>query len=327
MKKNIGIAGLGYWGKNLVRNFADLGVLHGICDIDNARLHKFDSEYQVEIAAHDYADLLKCEAIEAIVIATPAATHYKLVKSALEAGKDVFVEKPLALHVEEAEELERLAQERGRILMVDHILLYHPALQKLKNLIDDGSLGELRYIYSNRLNIGLLRKEENILWSFAPHDISVILHLTGQRPHRVEAFGEAYLQMQNNIYDTTLMNLTFANKLKAHIYVSWLHPFKEQKLVVIGSKNMAVFNDVEKENKLILYPHRVDWIDHIPVASKEQGQAVDYEVKEPLREACLHFLTCVAQRMQPLTDAAEARNVLSVIQQAQDSLERNIQHV
>lgn len=325
MSKNIGIIGLGYWGKNLVRNFAEIGVLKGLCDQDPNRVSQYAKEYDIEFTATDSNEFIKSAAIDAVVIATPAVTHYDIVKKALLAGKDVFVEKPLALEVDQAEELNALAKQQGRILMVDHILLYHPALRKLKSLIDSGVLGELRYIYSNRLNIGLLRREENILWSFAPHDISVILHLIGKSPLLVEAFGEAYLQPE--ICDTTLMNLTFEDKLKAHIYVSWLHPFKEQKLVVIGSENMAVFNDVEKENKLVLYPHKVDWVDQIPVANKAQGEPVLYDTKEPLREACLHFLNCIEKRIKPLTDGSEAINVLSVIDQAQKSLTRNINHV
>ncbi len=325
MDKNIGIIGLGYWGKNLVRNFAQIGVLYGLCDINEAQLKNFSDQYDVSLATTNSSDLINDKSVKAVVIATPAVTHYTLVKEALEAGKDVFVEKPLALHVDEATELKQLADQKQCVLMVDHILLYHPALKKLKELIEDGALGDLRYIYSNRLNIGLLRREENILWSFAPHDISLILHLTAQRPLSVEAFGEAYLQPA--VFDTTLMNLTFDHKLKAHIYVSWLHPFKEQKLVVIGSKNMAVFNDMEKDNKLMLYPHKVDWVDEVPVANRAQGEAVAFDVKEPLREACLHFCDCIKTRRRPLTDGDEAINVLSVIAQAQESVQRNIQHV
>jgi UDP-2-acetamido-3-amino-2,3-dideoxy-glucuronate N-acetyltransferase len=325
LKKNIAIVGLGYWGKNLVRNFAEIGVLYGLCDTDEVRLDKFSRDCNVVFSTTDYNLLLQDSKIDAVVIATPAMTHYKLVKQAIEAGKDVFVEKPLALNVDEAEELQELALKHERILMVDHILQFHPAIEKIKALIADGTLGDLRYIYSNRLNIGLLRKEENILWSFAPHDISVILALTGKDPVGVRSFGEAYIQP--DVFDTTVMNLTFTDKLKAHIFVSWLHPFKEQKLVVIGSKCMAVFNDVEKENKLMLYPHKVSVVDDIPVADKAQGEGVAISSKEPLREACLHFIQSITDRTQPLTDGVEAIKVLKVINQAQESLDKGMANV
>lgn len=319
--KNIAVVGTGYWGKNLVRNFSELNALSALCDIHKDRLAMFRQEYGVDKTYAIYADLLKDPDIDAVAIATPAVLHYAMVKDALLAGKDVFVEKPLALHVEEAEELTALAESLGRILMVDHILQYHPAVLKLHELIQDGELGNLQYMYSNRLNIGQLRKEENILWSFAPHDISVILKLVGQKPLSVSAFGEAYLQ--EGIYDTTNTFIEFGERLKAHIFVSWLHPYKEQKLVCIGDKNMAVFNDMEPENKLILYPHKVEWIKKNPVAAKAEAQIVPLEKKEPLKESCRHFLSCIQLRITPRTDGREATEVLSVLSSAQQALDHN----
>jgi len=222
--------------------------------------------------------------------------------------------------LKEGEKLVKLAKERKRVLMVDHILQYHPAVVKLEDLIAKGELGEIQYIYSNRLNIGKLRKEENILWSFAPHDISVILQLVGEFPKKITAFGEAYLQ--KDIYDTTITILDFRENLKAHIFVSWLHPFKEQKLVVVGSKKMAVFDDLS-EDKLILYPHKISWENGVPVASKGVGERISLEKKEPLGESCKHFLDCIDKRETPLTDGEEAFRVLKVLQQAQDSLDAN----
>lgn len=314
------VIGVGYWGKNLVRNYAELGVLHSICDSNQELLKQCQAEHNVSKAFTDYREALKDESIKAVAIAAPAVVHYEIVKAALLAGKDVFVEKPLALTVVDAEELIALAASNGRILMVDHILQFHPAIIKLKELIDSGVLGKLQYIYSNRLNIGKLRSEENILWSFAPHDISVILSLVEEMPKSVNAFGQDYLQ--ENVYDTTMTMMTFSNRLRAHIFVSWLHPFKEQKLVVVGDTKMAVFNDVEENNKLILYSHKVQWVHRVPVASKGEFEAVPIEKKEPLKEACLHFLGCVASRKQPRTDGKEALAVLKVLHQAQEELDK-----
>jgi UDP-2-acetamido-3-amino-2,3-dideoxy-glucuronate N-acetyltransferase len=320
-QNSLSVIGVGYWGKNLVRNFSNLGALHSICDADQGLLKQCQDEHKVAKAYSHYTEVLKDDLVKAVAIATPAVSHYEIAKAALLAGKDVFVEKPLALNIVEAQELIAIAQEHHRILMVDHILQFHPAIIKLKDLIDNGVLGKLQYIYSNRLNIGKLRNEENILWSFAPHDISVILNLVEEQPKQVHAFGEDYLQ--EKVYDTTMTMLTFSNKLRAHIFVSWLHPYKEQKLVVVGDKNMAVFNDVEEDNKLILYPHKVQWVHRVPVASKAQFEVVPLEKKEPLKEACQHFLDCVAQRTQPKTDGQEALSVLKVLHRAQEELDKS----
>jgi len=319
-KEYLSVIGVGYWGKNLVRNFSQLGVLHSICDANPELLKQCQAHHHVTRAYSDYKELLLEPSLKAVAIATPAVTHYEIAKAALLADKDVFVEKPLALNILEAQELIRIADERKRVLMVDHILQFHPAIIKLKNLIYSGVLGKLQYIYSNRLNIGKLRSEENILWSFAPHDISVILGLVEEQPIKVNAFGEYYLQ--EKVYDTTMTMMSFSNRLRAHIFVSWLHPFKEQKLVVVGDKKMAVFNDMEEDNKLILYSHKVQWVHRVPVASKGEFEPVPLEKKEPLNEACLHFLGCVADRTRPRTDGKEALSVLMVLNQAQEELDR-----
>ena len=315
----LAVIGVGYWGKNLVRNFAELKVLRSICDTSAELLKQCQAQYQISTCL-DFNEPLNDPDVKAVAIATPAASHYKIAKAALLAGKDIFVEKPLALDLKEAEELINIARQRQRVVMVDHILRYHPAIVKLKDLIDKGVLGKLQYIYSHRLNIGKLRREENILWSFAPHDISVILDLIEEEPKKIYAFGEDYLQ--EKVYDTTMTMMTFSNKLRAHIFVSWLHPFKEQKLVVVGDKNMAVFNDVEEENKLVLYPHKVEWVHRIPVASKAEFETIPVEKKEPLREACQHFLECIQKRSTPKTDGKEALAVLKVLQQAQLELDK-----
>ena len=312
----VGVVGCGYWGKNLVRNFHELGVLRVICDVQAQAAQALAQQYEVP-ACTAYSDLLRTRNIQGIVIAAPAAQHYSLARQALEAQKDVFVEKPLSLHVDEAQELTELAEANGRVLMVGHLLHYHPAIQKLKSLIREGALGKVEYIYSSRLNFGKLRTEENILWSFAPHDISAILHLLGEDPISVAAHGGSYLNPQ--VADVTMTSCNFASGATAHIFVSWLYPYKEQKLVVVGDQQMAVFDDTAPSRKLVLYPHRVDWIDRCPVARRSEGRDVPIATDEPLRLECLHFLECIATRKTPNTDGRNGVRVLRVLDASERS--------
>lgn len=316
------VTGSGYWGKNLVRNFHALGVLAGICDKDPRILQNLQEMYDGVVTFQRFDELLDGSgpSVDAIAIATPAESHYELTKKALLAGKHVFVEKPLALTVDEGKELVELAEEKQLILMVGHILHYHQAVVKLKELIEKGELGKIQYLYSNRLNIGKIRAEENILWSFAPHDISVILMLLEEMPETVYATGGSYLQHQ--IPDTTLTTMDFPSGVRAHIFVSWLHPFKEQKLVVVGDKKMAVFDDVSQE-KLLLYPHKIEWLHRIPVAAKAEAEPVKVEMEEPLKAECQHFLECVTKGMTPKTDGKEGLRVLRVLQASQESLNQD----
>lgn len=318
---NVVVVGTGYWGKNLVRNFSELEALYGVCDTDLSTLERMKSSYPGIKLFSSFTEALSNNEVDAVVIAAPAELHYQLAKEALMAGKDVFCEKPLSLQTEEARELVELAEEKKRILMVGHLLEYHSAILKLKELIDSGELGKVNYIYSSRLNLGKIRREENILWSFAPHDISVILLLLGEMPVSVSAHGGNYLH--HEIADITVTNLSFKSGVKSHIFVSWLHPYKEQKLIVIGDKKMAVFDDVAKEDKLLLYPHRIDWVDRIPVPQKEDAQRVDFKMGEPLKTECLHFLACLKTREQPRTDGKKGAAVLEVLTAAQISLEKN----
>jgi UDP-2-acetamido-3-amino-2,3-dideoxy-glucuronate N-acetyltransferase len=251
----VAVIGCGQWGKNLVRNFAELGALRAVCDTDPKKLATIRERWPEVHATTLYSEILKDEGITGVVIATPAGSHYTLAKEALLAGKDVFVEKPLALKVSEGRELVELAEQRHRILMVGHLLRYHPAVVALKGLIDQGRLGKLYYLYSNRLNLGRFRTEENILWSFAPHDLSVFLYLLGEAPIFVSAHGGSYLN--HGIPDVTVTTLEFRSGVKGHIFVSWLHPYKEHKLIVVGDQGMAVFDDVEPERKLVFLPRRV----------------------------------------------------------------------
>ncbi len=317
----IAIIGTGYWGKNLVRNFHALGALHTICDTNNDTLQGFSEKYPGIQTATSFPEILNNPEIKGVVISTPAATHATLASEAIQAGKDVFVEKPLCLDEKEGIELNKLANERGRILMIGHLLWYHPVVLKLKELIDKGELGRIQYIYSNRLNLGKLRREENVLWSFAPHDISVILGLADEMPVSIRAQGGNFLHQK--IADTTMTLLNFASGIRAHIFVSWLHPFKEQKLVVVGDRQMAVFDDtVDWEEKLKIFPHSIEWEKNIPVAHKAEGNCVKIAKDEPLRAECAHFIHCIETRQQPRTDGDEGLRVLRILNSCQRSLEQ-----
>ncbi|MFV1951349.1 MAG: Gfo/Idh/MocA family oxidoreductase [Nitrospinota bacterium] len=318
---NIAVVGSGYWGRNLVRNFSQIGVLYAICDSDISRLKQLKEDYSDVNVIAGFSEILNMDEIDAVVIATPAEHHYQMAKEVILSGKDLFVEKPLALTASEGIELTRLAEDNNRILMVGHLLEYHPAILKLKEIIDKGELGKIQYVYSNRLNLGKIRREENILWSFAPHDISVILLLLNEMPKEVSAHGGNYLNQE--VADVTVSNLSFASGVKSHIFVSWLHPYKEQKLIVVGDKKMAVFDDVSRQDKLLLYPHRIDWIDRIPVPHKENAEIVAFDMAEPLREECIHFLHSIETRERPKTDGNNGIRVLEVLQACQQSLEEN----
>jgi UDP-2-acetamido-3-amino-2,3-dideoxy-glucuronate N-acetyltransferase len=317
VKTTVAVVGMGYWGKNLVRNFYELGALSAVCDSNQAVETSCKREYANVRFCKEFGSVLSDANIAAVALATPAVTHYEMARAALEAGKDVFVEKPLAIDVGQGRELVELAKQRQRILMVGHILRYHPAIVKLQELVRSGALGKIQCLYSNRLNIGKIRTEENILWSFAPHDISVMLSLLNESPNHVSSQGGAYLS--RNVFDVTLSQFEFAGGVHAHIFVSWLHPFKEQRLVVIGSEKMAVFDDTA-EHKLVLYSHKVEWKDRVPIAVKAKGENMILENREPLKAECQHFLDSVASRTSPLTDGEEGLRVLSVLDACQRSL-------
>jgi UDP-2-acetamido-3-amino-2,3-dideoxy-glucuronate N-acetyltransferase len=318
---NIALIGAGFWGKNLARKFYQLKSLRFICDTSEEILRRKNDKYPDVITNISFPGILSNSDIDAVVIATPAEMHYSMVKSALLSKKHVFVEKPLALTEREGEELVEISKSVGKVLFVGHILQYHPAIIYIKDMIRNGELGKLQYIYSNRLNLGKIRKEENILWSFAPHDISVILSLVNEEPYEVKATGSAILNQ--NIFDTTLTHFRFSSGASAHIFVSWLHPFKEQKLVVIGEKKMIVFDDMAPvERKLIVYPHNIIWKGNIPVPEKKKGMPIDLSDnwQEPLEVECLSFIEAVKGGPN-ITDGAEGLKVLRVLQRAQNSLD------
>lgn len=313
----VAVVGCGYWGKNLVRNFAELGVLWAVCDANQETLNIFKQQYGAK-GVTEFHQILAMPEVKAVVIATPAVTHATLVIQALAAGKDVFVEKPLALTLDDAFEIQAIAQTYDRILMVGHLLEYHPALIKLRSLLVDGKIGRLQYIYSNRLSTGKIRTEENVLWSFAPHDICAILGCVGQLPLSVRAVGSTHL---GTAEDVCLINLEFAHNIKAHIFVSWFHPFKEQRLVVTGDAGTVVFDDVSVDQKLMLYEQKVEFQQQIPVLKKISQASIPILSAEPLKAECQHFLECVHSRKSPLTGIQNGIEVLTVLQAAQQSLE------
>lgn len=321
---DLALVGAGYWGRNLARNFNALGALRTLCDRSPATLAAYGADFALVNKTDDFQAVLADPAVAKVVIAAPAALHFGLASAALRAGKDVYVEKPLCLDVTEAEKLVAMAEQAGRILMVGHLLQYHPCVVRLQRMVREGELGRLQYITSNRLNLGKIRREENALWSFAPHDISVILSLVGdQLPEQVRCQGESYLT--KSVPDTTLTTMKFAGGVRAHVYVSWLNPFKEQKLTVVGSRGMAVFDDTKPwKEKLVVHRDYLTWADGMtPTPRKAEGEAIVAEEQEPLRAECQHFLQCCRERSCPRTDGREGTRVLQVLNAAQASMDRD----
>ena len=325
MSLKIAVVGAGYWGENLVRVLHQLGVLHQVCDARPGRLQQLAQKYPGVRMETCLDAVWNNVGIDGVVIATPAETHFKIAKAALEAGKDVFVEKPLALRSTDAERLIDIADVSRRILMVGHLLEFHPAITRLAELVEAGELGRLEYIYSNRLNLGRVRREENALWSFAPHDISIILRLTGHMPMEVTAVGGTYLQP--NIADVTVSNLLFDRGIRAHIFVSWLHPYKEQRLVIIGSKKMVVFEDSKPTDKLMIFDKEIAWKNGQFEVTQPKGTPVPFPADEPLSAECRHFAECVENRSESLTPGEDGIQVLEVLEACQRSLSLNGQPV
>jgi UDP-2-acetamido-3-amino-2,3-dideoxy-glucuronate N-acetyltransferase len=320
--RDLALIGAGHWGKNLARSFDGLGALGVVCEASPSAIEAIQKQYPSARTTSSYAEVLADASITKVAIAAPAALHYELAEAALKAGKDVYVEKPLCLRLDHAEALVKLADSTGKVLMVGHLLQYHPCVVKLRELVSEGSLGKILTITSNRLNLGKFRTEENALWSFAPHDISVILSLLGDRlPESVRCMGNAYLS--SNVADSTLTVMRFAGNVMTQIYVTWLNPFKEQKLTIVGTDGMAVFDDTKPwKEKLTLYRKYLSWQKgQEPVPLKITGELVDVPEGEPLRAECEHFLTACKERKRPRTDGPEGLRVLQVLDMAQRSLE------
>ncbi|MGE3954091.1 MAG: Gfo/Idh/MocA family protein [Parachlamydiales bacterium] len=288
--RSLALVGAGRWGKNLLRNFDALGALRLVCDIYLPEVPG------VEVIA-DFEGVLNHPDITRVAIATPSATHYSLAKRALLAGKDVFVEKPLALSVKEGEELIQLAEERGRILMVGHILRYHPAYVRLQELVKEGAVGTLRYLASHRLANDRMKGVESVLWNYGPHDLSLILPLVGEMPERVG--GDRGTAVAGKVDDIRTLHMTFPSGVAAHCYLSCVSPYKEHKLTVVGDKGALVFDDVRPWGEKLML----------------DGKAVAVAQAEPLKEECRHFLACCEERKRPLTDGSAALQGLKVLEQ------------
>ncbi|MBB6012240.1 UDP-2-acetamido-3-amino-2,3-dideoxy-glucuronate N-acetyltransferase [Aquamicrobium lusatiense] len=319
---SIAHVGHGYWGRNLARNFHELGHLAVVVDPDPKAAEAAAASYGVRAAT--FEEVLSDAGVDGVSIASPAGLHYRQAKAALEAGKHVYVEKPLALDVAEAAELCALAEARGLTLMVGHLLQYHPVYLKLRAMVEAGELGRLLHVYSNRLSLGKFRTEENVLWSFAPHDISMILGLVGEEPVTVSAQGN--VAFTPGVADLVSVQMRFPGGAAAHVLASWMHPFKEQRLVVIGDKGMAVFEDSQPDwdDKLIIYRHIVDVAGPVPAPAKADGERVAVEKQEPLKQECRHFIQSIKAGTAPRTDGREGLAVLRVLDRAEKSLATNL---
>ncbi len=324
---NLAVIGVGAWGKNLLRNFAGMPgcAVTVTCDANPKQEATATRFAPRAVFTTDFQQAFRRDSVEAVVIATPPASHFAIARAALESGKDVFVEKPLTLQVADGEALVRLAEENQRILMVGHIMEYHPAVLKLKGYVTSGELGKIYYLYASRVNLGQVRDTENALWSFAPHDISLILFLLEQRPVKVTANGAAYLK--SDIADVAFLSLQFADGTLAHIHVSWLDPHKDRKLTVVGSRKMAVFNDTEASEKIWLYDKgvetKLDYNTYAEFLSLRTGDITIPKIDggEPLAVECQHFLECVSNRTRPRSDGQDGLTVLRVLDAAQRSLD------
>jgi predicted dehydrogenase len=322
----MGLIGCGAWGKNLLRNFSNLPgcALLSCCDEDPKQIEKLCPNYPKVAFTQHPKEIIENPNLDAVVISTPPASHFELCRKAILADKDVFVEKPLVLEVAEGEKLVRLAEEKKKILMVGHIMEYHAATLKLKEYIDNGELGKIYYLYSTRVNLGKVRDIENALWSFAPHDISMILFLLGKEPISVTATGECYLQKE--IEDVAFMTMHFPDGVMAHIHVSWLDPHKDRRLTVVGNKKMAVFDDTQPTEKIWVYDKGVetkhDYSTYGEYLSLRFGDILipKIESTEPLKVECQHFIECVQNRKQPRSDGRDGLRVLKVLDAAQRSL-------
>ena len=312
----VAVIGCGHWGKNLVRNFAELEALSAVSDANMDLAKTFSDQYHVP--ALSYEEILSSDC-DGVVIAAPAPLHADLAVKGFKSGKHVYVEKPLAMTLEDADKIIEESKNADRHLMVGHLLQYHPIFVALRQKVENGELGKLRYLYSNRLSLGKIRSEEDVVWSFAPHDISMLLSLANDKVSSV--FCKGIDVLQENIVDIATIHIEFLGGIKAHISCSWLHPLKEQKLIAIGDKGMAIFDDtLDWNHKLAIYSHTIDSRQVPPIPNKAEAIFVDVPEGEPLREECLHFLSLMAGNAVPRTDGSEGRAVLSVLSSASKSM-------
>lgn len=313
----IAVIGCGNWGKNLMRVLHQLGALCTVCDVDSTKAAEFSEKYQVPFLS--FEKILSLTEVDGLVIATPSITHFELGMAALKANKHVFIEKPLTLQVENAQLLHQLAKQQQRVLMVGHLLQYHSVFNTVKKLKQEGILGQLQTIYCNRLNFGKFGSEESVLWDYAPHDVSMTLALVDDLPTQILATSTKHLH--HTSVDSARIHLHFESNIQAHLFVSWLYPFKEQKMIVVGSKAMVVFDDCQPwENKLMLSRYPTEWVDGLPHPFPYVAEKVTVEYTEPLKNECSHFLDCIQHNLPPQTNGMEGINVLTVLEAAEQSM-------
>jgi len=318
---NTAVIGAGNWGKNHIRILSALKdtELTFVCDSDEEKLKAVKKNYPNIETTTNPEDIFHNPSMDGVVIATPPDTHFKLTEEALGNGKDVLVEKPMTLDSDSAEILIKKAEEKKRILMVGHLLIYHPAVIKIKELVKSGELGEIYYLYSQRVNLGSIRRTENSLWSLAPHDISVAMYLLEDEPDSVSANGESYIQ--NDVNDVVFLNLHFPNKRIANVHISWLDPHKIRKLTIVGSKKMVVFDDMEVREKIRIYDRGVD-IGYGDYISLRFGDVLipKLDTSEPLELEVSHFIDCIGKRKKPITDGKDGLKVIKILERAEKCL-------
>jgi len=305
----IAVIGCGYWGKNLVRTFSQLGVLHTVCDADELKLHQIARDYPNVKATRRYTTILQDKDIDGVVIASPSQQHYIMAKQAIDAGKDVLVEKPFTLDVGEARELVELSGSRNRVVLVGHLMVYHPAIRQMKNLIQSGELGKIYYLYSTRVNLGQVRCGEDVLWRLAPHDLSMFIYLLDAVPEVISAQGFSYIQ--SGLHDVVFAVFRVGDTV-AHIQVSWLDPHKIRQLTVVGSKKMAVFDDTELINKLKIYDKSINKEDL--TAQSGVVATPELDTTSVLEIECREFIDCIRTRRQPLSDAKQGLDVVTMLE-------------
>lgn len=318
MDKKICVIGGGRWGQNHIRTLFQMGNLLGIVETNQQRLDELLAQYPVK--GFTELDAALQQGFDGYILATPAETHYPIGKKLLEQGLNVLIEKPMALSSEHSKELVDIAEETKARLMVGHVLLFHPAIKKIKDVIDSGKIGQLYYIYSTRLNLGTVRTEENVFWSFAPHDISILDYFIGSPANKIEAKGAKFLQ--DRIYDVTMAQFAYPGSVHAHIFVSWLHPFKEQRLVVVGSQGMISFDDASREKNILYYNKRIDWVDEKPVKVEQPDEIIAYEKGMPLTEELKYFIDNLDKTIE-VASGKTGHEVVKVLEKVQELISKD----
>lgn len=316
-KKKVCVVGAGRWGRNHIRTLHQMRALGGVVETDLSVSNEIKN-IAADIPIYKTVDESFQSDFDGYTIATPAETHFTVAKKILNQGKHLLVEKPITLKAEEARELHHLAKKQKVNLMVGHVLLFHPAVRAIKEMVNSGKIGKLQYLYSNRLNLGTVRKEENILWSFAPHDLSIFQYLIESMPVEIVSKGGAFLQSQ--IHDSTMTVLRYPDNIVGHIFVSWLHPFKEQRLVVIGSKGMLSFEDSSDSRKLLYYEKGIDWVQGEPIKREGPTETIPYNTKMPLTEELAYFVNHLDGSPVEIADGRNAVEVLEILEKATESL-------